>query len=248
MFEIPRRRQVLAPTLASLAVAATLLTPSVGVASADGPGSAAGAAVSRHSGPVKPGQNEKVIGLYTTMHDLWSDHMQWTYTTVDAFFHNQPELQPALDRLLRNQRDIGAAFVPYYGQAAGDQLTALLTTHIEQAVPVLQAAQAGDQAALKKALDDWYANANDIADFLTNANPKNWPRSVTEPMLREHIDQTVVYATDLLKGDYTNAIKHFDEANDHMMTLADILAKGIIAQFPDKFRDKHNDRQGSVRS
>ncbi|MFF5973465.1 hypothetical protein ACFY7C_18260 [Streptomyces sp. NPDC012769] len=67
-------------------------------------------------------------------------------------------------------------------------------------------------------------------------------------MLRQHIDQTVVYATDLLKGDYTDAVKHFDEANDHMMMLADILAKGIIAQFPDKCCDEHDDRQSSVRS
>ncbi|MET7703232.1 hypothetical protein [Streptomyces sp. NPDC005485] len=247
MFKIPRRRKILAPSVAGLAVAATLLIPCAGVASAAGPGLAAGAAASSHSGPVKPGQNEKVIGLYTEMHDLWSDHMQWTYTTVDAFFHNQPELHPALDRLLRNQRDIGAAIVPYYGQAAGDQLTALLTTHIEQAVPVLQAAQAGDQPALKKALDDWYANAKDIADFLSDANPKNWPRSVTEPMLSQHIDQTVVYATDLLKGRYTNAVKHFDKANDHMMMLADVLARGIVAQFPDKFCDEHNGHHGSRR-
>ena len=32
------------------------------------------------------------------------------------------------------------------------------------------------------------------------------------------------------------AIQHFDEANDHMMMLADTLAAGIIAEFPDQFR------------
>lgn len=177
---------------------------------------------------------QKEIALYTAMRGLWSDHMQWTYATVDAFFHNQAGLQPTLDRLLKNQKDIGAAVVPFYGQAAGDKLTGLLTTHINQAVPVLKAAQANDKAALDKALADWYANAKEIADFVSGANPANWPTSATEPMLKAHIDQTTAYATDLLKGDYAKAVADFSTANDHMLMLADTLAKGIIAQFPDK--------------
>jgi hypothetical protein len=178
---------------------------------------------------------DKAIALYSAMRDLWTDHMQWTYATVDAFFHNEGGLQKNLDRLLQNQRDIGAALVPFYGQAAGDQLTGLLTTHINQAVPVLKAAQAGDKAALDAALADWYANAKEIADFVSAANPQQWPTSATEPMLKGHIDQTTAYATALLKGDYAKAIVDFDKANDHMVMLGDTLAKGIIAQFPDRF-------------
>lgn len=178
---------------------------------------------------------EAQIGLHNAMRQLWSEHMQWTYATVDAYFHNQDGLQASLDRLLANQADIGAAIGSFYGQAAGDQLTDLLTTHINQAVPVLAAAQAGDTAALESALGDWYANAEEIADFVSAANPENWPQSATRPMLEGHIDTTVVYATDLLGGDYVSAIEHFDEASHHMLMLADTLAAGIIAQFPDQF-------------
>jgi hypothetical protein len=187
-----------------------------------------------HHAQAAPGAQQE-IALYSAMHGLWSDHMQWTYATVDAFFHNQAGLQPILDRLLKNQKDIGAAIVPFYGQAAGDKLTALLTTHINQAVPVLKAAQANDKAALDKALADWHANAKEIADFISSANPTNWPTSATEPMLKGHIDQTTAYATDLLKGDYNKAVTDFATANDHMKVLADTLAKGIVAKFPDKF-------------
>jgi hypothetical protein len=182
-----------------------------------------------------PADFEAQVGVYSAMRDLWSDHMQWTYATVDAFFHNPDGLQPTLDRLLANQVDIGAALVPFYGEEAGNQLTALLTTHINQAVPVLTAAQAGDTAALETALADWYANAEEIADFVSAANPENWPQSATRPMLEGHIDTTTVYATDLLNGDYTSAIQHFDEAKHHMLMLSDTLAAGIIAQFPDQF-------------
>ncbi|HMZ25123.1 MAG TPA: hypothetical protein PLG24_09270, partial [Saprospiraceae bacterium] len=77
--------------------------------------------------------------LNANMRKLWSDHMQWTYSTVDAFFNNPDGLNGPLNRLLQNQKDIGAAIIPYYGEDAGGQLTKLLTDHITGAVPVLTA-------------------------------------------------------------------------------------------------------------
>ena len=181
------------------------------------------------------GKDSKTQQLHTAMQKLWADHMIWTYATVDAYYHNPTALQPSLDRLLQNQKDIGAAIVPYYGQAAGDKLAALLTTHINQAIPVLTAARNNDKAGLDKALADWYANAKEIANFLSSANPKNWPATATEPMMKTHIDQTTAYAVDLLKDDYTNAVKKFDKARQHMVEMGTILASGIIKQYPSKF-------------
>ena len=54
-------------------------------------------------------------------------------------------------------------------------------------------------------------------------------------MLKTHIEQTTAYSVDLLKGDYAQAIKDYDKAFKHMMMLADTLAAGIIAKYPDKF-------------
>jgi hypothetical protein len=182
------------------------------------------------------GKGDPAVEFRGAMQKLWADHMQWTYATVDAFYHNQNGLKAQLDRLLKNQKDIGAAIVPVYGQAAGDKLAELLTIHINQAVPVLTAAKNGDQAALKKALDDWHVNAQEIADFLANANPKNWKQADLREMMKKHIDTTTAYAVELLKGNYEEAVKKFDEANDHMKQMSDELAMGIIKQFPDKFK------------
>jgi hypothetical protein len=222
----------LATTLAGVAISATVLTGCSSSANSAHAAHEAGAAVPAAAVSPRTGAQ---IALYTAMHQLWSQHMEWTYATVEAFFHNEKALQPTLDRLLQNQRDIGGAIVPFYGQAAGDRLAKLLVTHINDAVPVLQAAQSGDSAALNKAMDAWYLNAKQIADFLSAANPKNWPTSATEPMLKEHITQTTAYSVDLLKGDYAQSITDYGKAEEHMAMLADTLSKGIIAQFPRKF-------------
>ena len=69
--------------------------------------------------------------------------------------------------MLKNQEDIGNAIVPYYGAAAGQQLTDLLKQHILIAVDLVSAAKAGDQAKQNDADRRWHANAADLATFLS---------------------------------------------------------------------------------
>lgn len=186
---------------------------------------------------VNPGPmtTESYRDFDAAMQKLWADHMQWTFATVDAYFNNQGALQAQLGRLLRNQENIGAAIVPYYGQAAGDQLTVLLKAHINGAVPVLQAAKDGNQAALEQAITDWRQNARDISDFLSSANPEFWEQSHMREHMDDHISQTIAYSVDLLKLDYTQAVIDYDVAFDNMMHFSKVLSEGIANQYPGKF-------------
>lgn len=180
-------------------------------------------------------KSAKYQELSKAMRELWSAHMYWTLLTVDAFYNDPKGLDAKLHRLLQNQKDIGAAIVPFYGQAAGDKLAELLRVHIQDAVPVLQAAKNNDKATLDKAVKNWYANAKDIGDFLASANPKNWIAKETESALEMHITHTIAYSVGILKGDYTQSFGGFEEALHHMLHLADILSDGIAKQFPEKF-------------
>ncbi len=181
-------------------------------------------------------KNAKYQEFNKAMRELWSAHMYWTLLTVDAFFNDPKGLDAKLQRLLQNQKDIGAAIIPFYGQAAGDKLADLLTEHIMGAVPVLTAAKASDNAALESAVKDWYANAKEIGDFLATANPENWTAEETGSALEMHITHTIAYSVSILKGDYTQSFGGFEEALHHMLVLADILTDGIVKQFPHQFK------------
>ncbi|WP_173924109.1 hypothetical protein [Agromyces sp. Marseille-P2726] len=190
---------------------------------------------SMHNGHADPAVDVSAqTALHRAMRTLWIQHMEWTYATVVAFADESPALQPTIERLLRNQVDIGDAVAPFYGERAAAQLTELLTTHIEQAVPVLTAAKAGDDDALRKAVKAWYRNADDIADFLAKANPA-WPKRDMRDMMEAHITTTIGYAGDVLSHDHAGAIAKYDEAEAHMVEMADMLSQGLIAQFPDRF-------------
>ena len=113
--------------------------------------------------------------FHDQMRKLWEDHVTWTRLAIVTFADGSPSFGATAQRLLTNQADIGGAVTPYFGEQAGDELTALLHDHITIAVELLQDAKAGDQAAFDAANTRWYANANDIADFLSAANPPSGP-------------------------------------------------------------------------
>ncbi len=176
-----------------------------------------------------------VLDFQNAMRRLWEDHVIFTRLFIISDVENLADKSATADRLLQNQVDIGNAIKPFYGDEAGNQLTALLKQHILIAVAVLDAAKAGDQAALQKASADWYANANDIAAFLNKANPKNWPLSTLQSMMKTHLDQTLQEAVDRLHGNYAADIQDFDAVETHILAMADGLSAGIVAQFSSDF-------------
>jgi hypothetical protein len=173
---------------------------------------------------------------HDAMRKLWEDHVTWTRLYIVSAIAGLPDIQPTAERLLRNQTDIGDAVKPFYGEAAGDSLTALLRPHILIAAEVVDAAIAGDSGRVQDALERWYANADEIADFLNAANPDNWPREAMRAEMRHHLDLTLEEALARLRGDWEADIAAYDTVHEHILGMADVLSSGIIRQFPRKFR------------
>jgi hypothetical protein len=176
------------------------------------------------------------LAFHDAMRKLWEDHITWTRLAIVSFAGGLPDLQATEARLLANQVDIGNAIKPYYGRTAGNRLTALLKEHILGAVALLQAAKAGDQSAIGTASAAWYANANQIADFLHAANPHAWSRTMMRAMMKTHLDQTLAEAQHRLQGDFAADVRDYDAVHRHILEMADTLSDGIMRQFPQRFR------------
>ena len=90
--------------------------------------------------------SRSAVTFHDAMRKLWEDHITWTRNVIISFEVNVPDssvtlpdLSAGLDRLFKNQVDIGNAIKPYYGNERGDELTALLHDHIAIAGEILQA-------------------------------------------------------------------------------------------------------------
>lgn len=175
--------------------------------------------------------------FHDDMRKLWEDHITWTRLVIIGIFADLPpqDVDASTERLLQNQVDIGNAIKPFYGEEAGEQLTALLRDHILIAAEILQAAEDGNDAVLSDAIARWYANADDIAEFLNAANPKNWPLEEMRSMLRAHLDLTLEEAVTYLNGNYEASVAAYDQVHLQALEMADMLSDGIIKQFPHKF-------------
>jgi hypothetical protein len=183
----------------------------------------------------QPKANSPAAGtLKQDMRKLWTDHVVWTRDYIIAATTKQPDASAALDRLMKNQDDIGGAVAKYYGEAAGRQLTTLLKDHIAIAGDIVNAAMAGDKAGQKAADDRWHQNATQIADFLSKANP-NWPRATLVDMMNTHLATTATELTARLNKDWAGDVKAYDAVYDHILHMADALSDGIVKQFPAKF-------------
>jgi len=174
--------------------------------------------------------------LHSDMRKLWEDHITWTRLYIVSVAAGLPDKDATAARLIQNQADIGNAIKPFYGEAAGTKLTELLKEHILGAADLLAAAKAGNQAEVAKQKARWSKNADDIAVFLSAANPKNWPEAAMKAEMKMHLDLTLKEALNRFAGKYAEDIKDYDEVHAHILKLADTLTNGITAQFPDKFK------------
>jgi hypothetical protein len=170
------------------------------------------------------------------MRKLWEEHITWTRNVIFNIMDDLPGTEQATNRLMKNQEDIGNAIKPYYGEDAGKKLTALLKTHISGAADVVKAAKKDDKQALDMANKSWMKNADEIAEFLSKANP-NWKLADMKKMMHDHLQYTTDEAMARKKKDYDDDVRQFDKVHDEILKMSDMLSEGIIKQFPDKFKN-----------
>jgi len=167
---------------------------------------------------------------------LWEDHITWTRLAIISLETGTPDTDATVARLLRNQTDIGNAIKPYYGDAAGNELTRQLKAHILIAADVIAAAKAGDQAKLADAQARWVANADQIATVVNSVNPRYWKLDKMKAEMHMHLKLTTEEAIARLQGNWSADIAAYDKVHQHILHMSDLLSDGIIKQFPARFR------------
>jgi hypothetical protein len=178
--------------------------------------------------------NQTVIQLKYPMQKLWIEHAWWTRSFIVSNLAGLKDQNLVLQRLLKNQEDLGNIIKPYYGVEAGNKLTSLLKEHIVIAGKIIDAAKTNDQAKVDQFTKDWYRNADEIVAFLTSANPY-WNKKMLTDMFYTDLKLTTDEVVERLKGDWAADIKTADRNQAHLIHMGDILTDGIVRQFPNKF-------------
>ncbi len=214
------------------AYAANLRKEPAVAAKMDSMGNAAPAAAPAAAASVEASKGAE---FHDAMRGLWADHVTWTRLFIVSALADLPDKDVAAKRLMDNQKEIGDAVKPFYGEDAGVKLTALLKDHIRISADLVGALKAKDQDNAGALSRRWGENADEIATLLHGANPTQWPLDGLKSMLHEHLDVTAAEVKARIDRDWNADVEAYRKIVAQAMKMADMLSDGIRKQFPAKF-------------
>lgn len=199
------------------------------------PAAAADAAAPQAAPPAQAAASPaKVAVLKTTLEGLWVGHIDAVRKVdVAEIGGKKKSTKTAEAGVVANAHAIADAVAGFYGKPAGEKLFGLLAGHYGAIKAYLDATVAKDTAGQSSATDKLTANANDIAAFLSGANPY-LPKDTLSEMLLAHASQHITQIQQLAAKDKAGEAKTRAAMKTHIIAIADALAEAIAKQFPSK--------------
>ena len=187
--------------------------------------------------------------LHSTLRGLLHGHVVATRNYALAVYAgNEQATRMAAHDVVDNAKRLANAVAGFYGQAAGDAFLKLLEGHWAGVQALTDAAyaqyaasearggppQVTDSAAEQQAMQSLVANGNDIARFLSGANP-NLSEDGVKSLWLQHVNDHKMQVDELMSNaPRAEQIKTWTHMQDHANAIADALASAIAIQFPDK--------------
>lgn len=147
---------------------------------------------------------------------------------------NKADEKSAAKAVVANAKQIANAVAGFYGKAGGDAFLKLLAGHWAGVKALTDSTHAGDKAGEQKAMQELATNGDEIARFLSSANP-NLPEATVKGLWMMHVNDHKIQIDEMMaNAPQAEQAKAWTEMQAHANTLADALAGGIAKQFPHK--------------
>ena len=147
-------------------------------------------------------RDQKTFQTAVALRDLWLGHIFWVRNvTVAAIDKNDSAIKAAETQAVANAQAIAASIEPFYGAAAKEKFFKLLAGHYGAVKAYLVAAVAGDVSAQAKATQSLTSNADEIATFLSQANPY-LPKDAVQGLLLAHGGHHIQQIQQLMDHNY----------------------------------------------
>ncbi|MFZ3579482.1 LysM peptidoglycan-binding domain-containing protein [Virgibacillus sp. DJP39] len=168
------------------------------------------------------------------MRSLWEEHVAWTRMAIISLTFTLPDIDFVIARLLQNATDMGNMIRRLYGDDAATAYANLIKEHLLIAADLVKAALAGDQQAAMTAEKKWYANADQIAVFLSSVN-RYLPENAVREMFYKHLDLTKQEAVSMINKDYQKDIEVYDAIEEQARGIADTISDAMVKAYPETF-------------
>lgn len=174
------------------------------------------------------------VNLLEMMNIAWLEHIFWTRLLLISISEDLKDLDATRTRLLENPMDIANIFRMYYGNNNARTIQDLLTEHLVIGEKLIVALKNNNQTLSKALNDEWYRNADEMAEAFSSINPF-YSKEQLRKMLYEHLKLTSDEVAARLRKDYTADIKAFDMVQKEILMMSHFFVSGIVRQFPNLF-------------
>jgi hypothetical protein len=189
--------------------------------------------------------NERTLIFRMDSRTLWTRYALGMINYSVSDFGGMPSTPQVESNLSRNAAAVGNYFVPYYGLTAGTKIGDLLAVLVRNGTKIVQAIKArGDYDVYKEI---WFREIDSLVNYLNEINPSQYPKDLLKEMFINLTNFWVEdfearfnqdFAADAIALDNILKVAVIgipDHANKGYSSIADILSRGIISQFPLSF-------------
>jgi hypothetical protein len=188
-------------------------------------------AATKRSTEEKDAQTYRTSQTAAALRDLWLDHIFWVRNVSVAVIEKNPSAMKAAEQqVVANAQSIADLIEPFYGVAAKNDFFELLVEHYGAIKAYLQATTSGESLAQDVATRSLTANADELAAFLSKANPY-LPKDALRGLLLAHGGHHIQQIQQLKDRQYQAEANTWDEMKDHVYQIADATAAALAKQF-----------------
>ena len=199
------------------------------------------------SSPLPPAvMTEQTMTFRMDSRTLWTRYALGMVNYSVSDFGNLASTNNIKNSMARNAAGIGTFFTPYYGYTSGSKISSLLDALCINGIKVVEAIKSG-KTDIDVYMDIWDKQSRSLAEYFNKINPNNYPTDLLAEMFttltkywaddflaryNEDFAADAVALDNILKVGVTGVPDH---ARAGYSSIADILSRGIIAQFPLSF-------------
>jgi hypothetical protein len=189
--------------------------------------------------------NEKTLVFRMDSRTLWTKYALGLVNYAVSSVANLSTTPSVEERLTRSATLIGDYFIPYYGIRAGSDIGKALTDIFENGVDVVEVLKNnGDIVPLQI---KWAEQTKALAELFNRLNPSQYPVLLIEEMLQAltrlwadninaRITKNIIMNAESIDGINKLVITGIaNHVNKGYQSLADVLSRGVIAQYPASF-------------
>lgn len=180
-------------------------------------------------------RTDKTSETAAALRDLWIGHIFWVRAVSLATIEKQGAIAKTAERqAVANAQSIAATIEPFYGAAAKDAFFKLLAGHYGAVKAYLASTVAGDPTKQGVATQSLTSNAEEIASFLSKANPY-LQKNAVNGLLQAHGGHHIQQIQQLTDHQYDAEAQTWEEMKNHIYQIADATADALAKQFAEKF-------------